>query len=200
MRPFWLCCVAACWALISVAAEMDLSRADREASAEKKAARRPTRAEGVEEKLSCRCSMTVKLVLGKNEVMTDRCSASVAFPPTYDGKPDAPGTVHLVRDKTGRTPWTPPFTVKLSSGGHIRWWCNSTKGNIFDPGTWRVQSATVGAKFDDTGKAKPTVSIKIVDSSWKGWTAERSRCKNRSTRIRARLGPDRLLQIECLGK
>ena len=33
----------------------------------------------------------------------------------------------------------------------------------------------------------------------KGWTKERSRCGNRSTRIRARLGPWRELQIECLG-
>src|SRR5262249_36508458 len=41
-----------------------------------------------------------------NEIMTDRCSAAVAFPPSYDAKPNAPGTVVLVRDKTGKTAWT----------------------------------------------------------------------------------------------
>jgi hypothetical protein len=136
----------------------------------------------------------------KNEIMTDRCSAGVAIPPSYDAKPDAPGTVHLVRDKNGRTEWSPPFTVKLGDNGHIRWWCNSTKGNIFDPGTWRIQSAMVGAKFDDSGTVHPTIDLKFTDSSFKGWTPERSRCDNHSTKIRARLGPDRLLQIECLGK
>jgi hypothetical protein len=135
-----------------------------------------------------------------NEVMTDRCSAAVAIPPDYNARPDAPGTVVLVRDKNGRTDWTPPFTVKLGPAGHIRWWCNSTTGNWADPGTWRIQSVEVGVKLDDKGKAKPTFSIKLTDSSWKGWTPERSRCDNRSTRIRARLGPNRLLQIECLGK
>jgi hypothetical protein len=32
------------------------------------------------------------------------------------------------------------------------------------------------------------------------WWKERSRCNDRSTKIRARLGPKRLLEIECLGK
>lgn len=33
-----------------------------------------------------------------------------------------------------------------------------------------------------------------------GWTPERSRCGDHSTRIRARLGSDRLRQTECLGR
>jgi hypothetical protein len=89
--------------------------------------------------------------------------------------------------------------VKLGPGGRIRWYCNSTKGNWADPGTWRVKSVDVGVKTNEQGDATPTVSIKLTDSSWKGWTPERSRCDNRSTKIRARLGPNRLLQIECLG-
>jgi hypothetical protein len=137
---------------------------------------------------------------GANEVMTDRCSAAVAIVPDYDSLPDAPGTIILVRDKNGRSEWTPPFTVKLGPDGHIRWWCNSTKGNWADPGTWRVQSVEASVKLDEKGDVQPSVTIKLTDSSWKGWTPERSRCDNRSTRIRARLGPDRLLQIECLGK
>ena len=135
-----------------------------------------------------------------NEVMTDRCSAAVAIPPSHDAKPDAPGTVVLVRGKDGKTDWTPPFTVKLGPDGHIRWYCNSTAGNWADPGTWRVESVEVGIKTNDQGDSTPTFKIKLTDSSWKGWTPERSRCDNRSTKIRARLGPDRLLQIECLGK
>jgi hypothetical protein len=135
-----------------------------------------------------------------NEVMTDRCSAAVAIVPDYNARPDAPGTVILVRDKNGHTDWTPPFTVKLGPDGHIRWWCNSTTGNWADPGTWRIQSVEVGVKQDAKGDIRPNISIKLTDSSWKGWTPERSRCDNRSTKIRARLGPNRLLQIECLGK
>ena len=55
-------------------------------------------------------------------------------------------------------------------------------------------------KVDHQGKRIDSISIKLTDSSWEGWTPERSRCDNRSTKIRARLGKGRLLQIECLGK
>ena len=134
-----------------------------------------------------------------NEVMIDRCSAAVAIVPSYDAKPDAPGTIVLVRDANGQCDWTPPFSVQLGPDGHIRWWCNSTKGNWLDPGTWRIESIQVGIKQDSNGDIQPHVKIGLTDSSWSGWTPERSRCKNRCGRIRARLGPDRLLEIECLG-
>jgi hypothetical protein len=150
--------------------------------------------------INCNCATTESTAGAANEVMVDRCSAAVAIPPSYDGKPGDPGTVVLMRGKDGKTDWTPPFTVKLGPSGHIRWWCNSTKGNWADPGTWRIQGAEVGVKTDKNGDLQPTVKIKLTDSSWQGWTPERSRCDNRSTKIRARLGPDRLLQVECLGK
>ena len=35
---------------------------------------------------------------------------------------------------------------------------------------------------------------------WNAWTAERSRCGDHSTRIRVRLGLNRLVQIECMGQ
>jgi hypothetical protein len=155
-----------------------------------------------------------------NEVMTDRCSAEVAFPPHYDAPPNTKGTIVLQRDDSGRTEWTTPFSVQLSKDGHIRWWCHSTKGNAFDPGTWRVKDvnaegvikcltgvgATVGAiagggsaaGAKDLAGCPKAVTIRTAD--FQGWTAERSRCDNHSTRIRARLGAGRLLQIECLGR
>jgi hypothetical protein len=149
-----------------------------------------------------------------NEVMTDRCSAEVAFPKTYNGNPNDPGTVILARDRNGATKWTPPFKVATSKNGRIRWWCHSTKGNVFDPGTWRVTkvntegviqcvSAGVATVVSKGGSAaglavcKNALNIKIA--SYNGWTAERSRCDNHSTNIRARLGPSRRLNIECLG-
>jgi len=139
------------------------------------------------------------------ETMTDRCEAAVAIPPSYDAGPTAPGTVILCRDASDRTPWTRPFHVQLGPRGHIRWWCNSTTGNLFDPGTWRLGIDRIGvaASYDEeTGETgvTPDVGVEFSTSSWEGWTAERSRCGDRSTLIRARLGPKRLLQIECLGR
>jgi hypothetical protein len=161
------------------------------------------------------------------EVMTDRCSADVAIVPAYNDQPTKPGTILLTRDAKGETAWSQPFRVQTGGGGltgsgFIRWWCHSTTGNKFDPGTWRPDidfaklavciSGGVGKIFGDetnstTDKqdadlAKACLgSVKKLGSSAKnGWTPERSRCDNRSTLIRARLGPNRLLQIECLGK
>jgi hypothetical protein len=37
-------------------------------------------------------------------------------------------------------------------------------------------------------------------ATFAGWTPERSRCGDHSTRIRARMGPDRLLQTEYLSR
>jgi len=201
MRALWLVCLFSFGALPALDSGTGPSTNDKVNITASEVGQRntPPRSAG-ESVINCPCNAIELTILEKNEVMTDRCSKGVAIVPNYDAKPDAPGTVFLVRDKNGRTEWTPPFTVKLGPNGHIRWWCNSTAGNIFDPGTWRIKSAEVGAKFDDKGKATPTVSIKLTDSSWKGWTPERSRCDNRSTKIRARLGPDRLLEIECLGK
>ena len=139
------------------------------------------------------------------EVMTDRCSAEVALVPSYDARPDTPATIVLKRGSNGSTPWTPPFTVGLGGSGHIRWWCHSTTGNMFDPGTWRIKELIVGTNCDiyadgTPQSCHPDGSIKLGSSAWNGWTPERSRCGDRSTKIRARLGSNRLLQIECLGR
>ena len=143
-----------------------------------------------------------------NETMTDRCSAEVAFVPTYDARPKAHGTVILKRDKNDTTPWSRPFTVKTGDDGHVRWWCHSTIGNALDAGTWRIKvsgkeiTACLEEVFSNdppSGNPDCKKAIKISSSAFEGWTPERSRCSNHSTRIRARLGPDRLLQTECLG-
>jgi len=137
------------------------------------------------------------------EVMEDRCKAEVAIPQAYDNGPASPGVIVLKR-ANGKTPWTPPFTVRLGGSGHIRWWCHSTTGNAFDPGTWRIKELGVATKcriYADASpeSCSPDASVKIGSSAWNGWTPERSRCGNRSTRIRARLDGNRLLQIQCLG-
>lgn len=160
------------------------------------------------------------------EVMTDRCSSEVAIVPSYNDQPITSGTVLLTRDASGQTPWSKPFRVQTGGGGltgsgFIRWWCHSTTGNVFDPGTWRPDidfvkagicvTDGIGVIFgdDNTRDSKKGSDIvknclgavkKIGSSAKNGWTPERSRCDNRSTLIRARLGTNRLLQIECLGK
>ncbi len=149
--------------------------------------------------------LSMASVASANEVMTDRCSAEVAIVPSYDVGPDTPGTIVLKRDASGNTSWTPPFRVRLGGSGHIRWWCHSTSGNMFDPGTWRIQELQVGTKCEiyadgSPQSCRPDGGIKLGSSAWNGWTPERSRCDNRSTLVRARLGNNRLLQIECLGK
>ena len=137
------------------------------------------------------------------EVMTDRCSAEVAIVPSYDALPQTPGAIIIKRGPNGSTDWTPPFTVRLGSSGHIRWWCHSTSGNVFDPGTWRIDNVEIGTKCEVNAdfsqqSCRPDGNIKLGSSAWNGWTPERSRCNDRSVKIRARLGPNRLLQIECL--
>lgn len=161
------------------------------------------------------------------EMMTDRCSSEVAIVPSYDDQPMTAGTVLLTRDENGETPWSKPFRVKTGGGGltgsgFIRWWCHSTTGNLFDPGTWRPEfdfaklgvcvadgiglvfgdekNTTVDPKSKDIVKNCLGAVKKIGSSAKQGWTPERSRCDNRSTLVRARLGSNRLLQIECLGK
>lgn len=141
------------------------------------------------------------------EVMTDRCSADVSFPSIYNGPPvgvagsgSAPAFI-LSRGDASSSNWSFPIHQTLDSDGHIRWWCHSTTGNWADPGTYVIDS--VGATYvcgDSNGSQdctlNPNISGHPTDSS--GWTAERSRCDSHSSVFRARLGPDRLLQIECL--
>jgi hypothetical protein len=156
------------------------------------------------------CSFASDCARAANEVMTDRCSKEVAIPATYDGRPDAANTIILTRGPDGGAAWTKPFHVSLGSSGHIRWWCHSTTGNFFDLGTWRLGDAAKlvpcaegvvaiveGQSGGDVASCKD--AVKPGASSSQGWTPERSRCNNRSTLIRARLGTNRLLQIECLG-
>jgi hypothetical protein len=80
---------------------------------------------------------------------------------------------------------------------------DSTSGNVFDPGTWRIDNVEIGTKCEVNAdfsqqSCRPDGNIKLGSSAWNGWTPERSRCNDRSVKIRARLGPNRLLQIECL--
>jgi len=150
---------------------------------------------------------------GSHEMMTDRCSGEVAFTPSYAAKPTAHGTVVLKRNKEGYSPWT-TFSASTGDDGHVRWWCHSTTGNAFDPGTWRIHVdasgaiaclASVGAAVASDGAASASLAsclktFKIGSSAFEGWTPERSRCGDHSTKFRARLGPDRLLETECLGR
>ena len=152
--------------------------------------------------------------LAADEIMTDRCSNLVAFPPTYDGNPNAAGTIILSRNADGWSKWTAPFTVKPDGDGHVRWWCHSTTGNIFDLGTLTASFdpggivgcvGAVGTTIvtEGAGAASLTACAKLIkfgSSAWQGWTPERSRCADHSGRLRARLGPDRLLQTECLAR
>lgn len=149
---------------------------------------------------------------GANEVMTDRCSASVSFPTGYGGGPTSDGAVIIDRRSDTLGQWSPPFRVSLSNDGHIRWWCNSTRGNVMDPATWIrdvdpkklfaciVAIGTAIAESDAAAAAKCENPFTFGSSVVDGWTPERSRCNNRSTVVRGRLGSNRLLNIECLGK
>jgi len=163
--------------------------------------------------------MALVAITDAGEVMLDKCGQMVAIVPSYDDTPNTPGTVILRGDNAhaGITELTHPFTVKSSPEGRIRWWCQPADGKLFVPeGTWRINrkkpfiglsggSVDVSVTdFSDYGLLPPrpsTVStgLTFTSSVWKGWTKEKSRCDDRSTRIRARLRQDRVLQIECLG-
>lgn len=147
---------------------------------------------------------------GSHEVLTDRCSGEVAFTPSYNGNPTEHGTVVLKRQGDGYSPVS-SFTVKPDGEGHVRWWCHSTTGNVFDPGTWRVHvnrdalvacllSPVAPVNSDGLSAQQCLKTIRIGSSSFEGWTPERSRCNDHSTKLRARLGPDRVLTTECMGK
>jgi hypothetical protein len=126
------------------------------------------------------------------ETMTDRCSADTYVSTVYsDQFPPPGGSLFLHRGPDGWTPWS----MEMPVAGHtyIRWWCHSTSGNVFDPGTWRLTGG--GLVCNDSGcRPDPYLGTSAVD----GWTAERSRCDSSGTKyIKARLGPDRLLQMQC---
>jgi hypothetical protein len=142
------------------------------------------------------------------ETLTDRCSGEVAFPPTFGDAPTAHATAILKRGSDGYSPWT-TFKAQPDGSGHIRWYCHSTVGNVFDVGTWRVHVDSKGAAaclLASTGFVDTTVataclkSVSIGSSAFQGWTPEQSRCTGFSNYFKARLGPDRLLQTECLGE
>ena len=152
------------------------------------------------------------------EVMQDACDAEVGFPSSFGGAPWSPGAMVLKRAPDGFSPWTPPFHVQLDGDGFMRWWCHSTTGDWLDAGTWwtlhfeTIPNVTcmIPASKPPLHPGAPVACAKMqLIALWgvDGWTAERSRCSDRSTVIRARLtsevvfghsGPSRL-ETECLG-
>ncbi|MBV8549854.1 MAG: hypothetical protein JOY54_01040 [Acidobacteriaceae bacterium] len=157
--------------------------------------------------------VTVETFDTVSETMTDRCSSDVSFPSVYGGGPLAAGSTVLQRGADGYSHWTPIFSAGLDGSGHVRWWCHSTTGNAFDPGTWRVRddklACTLSGGGQDSGggsgqpsssanvKIDCTTTVNLVAVDANGWTAEQSRCNDHSSFFRARLGPDRLLEIMC---
>ena len=134
-----------------------------------------------------------------NEVMTDRCSGDVAFPPTYDTGPGEVGTMFVTRGGAGGTRWSPSIRQQIDGDGHIRWYCHSTTGNWADPGTWTIDNSGGTYNCDPDNNCTLSVNASGHPVDVNGWTAERSRCDNHSNTFRAILGQNRLLQIECLG-
>jgi hypothetical protein len=137
-----------------------------------------------------------------NEIMIDRCRSEVSIVHGYDDRPGSNGAVLLKRGHHGKTAWTPPFRVRTSKSGFIRWWCHSTTGNMFDAGTWRIEEIRIGSTCElhadgSVGACGPDGDLELGSSAWQGWTPERSRCRNRSRHIRARLDGHKL-KIECL--
>jgi hypothetical protein len=145
------------------------------------------------------------------ETMTDRCSAEVSFPPAYGGQPTDVGALVLQRGIDGYSDWTPVFAVGLDNGGRVRWFCHSTSGNFVDPGTWRLRATNVACQFGGSqasgGEASATslsssvacsMTVNVYSADASGWTAEQSRCNDHSNMLRARLGPDRLLETLCV--
>jgi hypothetical protein len=127
------------------------------------------------------------------ETMTDRCSADTYVSQDYNDQFPPTRGVLLKRGPDGWTPWSD--AVPVAGHTYIRWWCHSTSGNFFDPGTYRLTGG--GFICSDSGcRPDPYIGTSAVD----GWTPERSRCdSNGTTSIKARLGPDRLLQMQCWG-
>ncbi len=142
-----------------------------------------------------------------SETMTERCSAEVSFPRLYGDAPNAPGAIILVRRRDGWTDWSGVFKRGLDGSHHLRWYCHSTTGNWADPGTWQLHDSSFACSATGTANSSggydikpscdtPSVHIRTIDAN--GWTAERSRCNSRTDYFRARLGPRRLLEIQCI--
>jgi hypothetical protein len=137
------------------------------------------------------------------ETMIDRCSNDVMISRTYDA------TFSTTMEGLGlRRPNADTYSewsalMPVSGNSHIRWWCHSTTGNLFDPGTWRI-GADQAAKqctgpWYDPSTWTCEIRRQLGSSAVDGWTPERSRCGSSGTKaIQARLGPDRLLEIRCL--
>lgn len=160
----------------------------------------------------------IRILPRVTETMDDDCSADVAIVSHYDATPNGLGTQILRRGEEGRAGWTRPFRVNLGKDGHVRWWCNSTTGNWADPGTWRLPnlkfdvkclselaSGLIDAISGDFEKAagklcSPFENLEFGSSAVNDWTPERSRCRDRSNLIRARLGSGDRLDIQCLGE
>ena len=93
-----------------------------------------------------------------------------------------------------------PFVVKTSGAGRIRWYCRSESSWAFmDPGAWTFSDKATRLWCADKSE-KYCIKIPDGTSAVDGWFPERSRCDTRTNRVRARLGPNRRLEIECLPK
>ena len=143
--------------------------------------------------------------------MQDRCKQDVAFVPvlpsvpTAEARPGTAGTVVLKRRSDGRSDWSNIFQVQPLGGGYVRWWCYTGSGTGFEPGVFRVNEDDDGSRcsFSDVIRTcSPDPKVRRNAAAWgRNWTAERSRCDARpNTRYRARLGPGRSLEIECMGR
>ncbi|HEY5945155.1 MAG TPA: hypothetical protein VIV40_06675 [Kofleriaceae bacterium] len=137
------------------------------------------------------------------ETMIDRCSNDVMISRTFDAafSTTMEGLGLRRPDAESYSEWSTLMPVTGSS--YIRWWCHSTTGNLFDPGTWRIGNDQ--AAKECTGNwYDPTTTLCVIKhqlgtSAVDGWTPERSRCNSSGTKaVQARLGPDRLLEIRCL--
>jgi hypothetical protein len=117
------------------------------------------------------------------------CSAEVVISQTYNNQFPVSAGLALVRGADGTTPWS--ASMPVSGSNYIQWWCHSTTGNTFDPGTWRIIGG--GVVCNDSGCIPGTSAVN-------GWTPEQSRCDSAgTTSITARLGPNRLLEMRCFG-
>ena len=163
-----------------------------------------------------RASLAAAWVLGSlaaeataREVMQDRCKQDVVFIPFNPkipggGRPGEPGTVILKRRSDGRSDWSRIFQGHPAGKGRVGWWCYTGPGTEFEPGVWQVNLEEDGSRcpFSDVianclGDSKVRHNAPV----WaRDWTAEQSRCRDGSTKFRARLGPKRSLQIECMGR
>lgn len=135
------------------------------------------------------------------EEMTDRCSGDVIIVPRYDASKNIPTGLYLKRDSVESTKLSERLRV---DGRRIRWYCHSTSALPWlDPGTWRIKDgAVIGGKCDynsdGVSNCKPSSEgWPLTTSAQDGWYPERSRCKRTPKYIRARLGPSRLLRINC---